>query len=726
MVYRSKASWWRRIEQAILTLTITVTIVAGCFLLLTKINWLETLVELSGFWQSGQIVFGSTAPSINTLILPSLIGVAVTFLIIQLYPTSPPRWVRLIVMGILLLLLGRYFLWRLFTTLKLDDIANGTLSIFLLVLEVLGWILGISSLLLAVFEGDRTIEADLMSYAVLQGKYTPWVDVFVPTYNEPVAMLRRTIIGCQGMDYPYKRIYLLDDLRRREMKDLAQELGCYYITRPDNRHAKAGNINHALGQTDGELITVFDCDFIPTRNFLTRTVGFFQQSKIALLQTNKAYYNSDPIRHNLGLQSIITNDEDIFFGAILSGRDTANSVICCGSSFVVRRRVLDEIGGVPTETLTEDFATSLKIQALGDRVIYLNEALSAGLAAENIGGYIDQRLRWGQGTIQSLFSSANPFTLPGLNLLQRFIHGLGVLYWFQSAGYIVFLCLPLAYFWWGISPIQASLSEMLFFFMPYYFTFAVVFAWLNGSRRSFFWAEVYTTIVTFPIAFMVINTCINPFGKGFKVTPKATSANKAILNWQAASPLVILFLLYLVSIGTHFLNWQWVQNVDSTNIGLFWAIYNTCILFIAILIAIDVPQKVLAIRFPHQLDCQLLLEDKIFHGVTCSLSEKGATTSLDINFIDDSIERIGVLSIPSISLFNAPVLIEKVSLDRQSKLLAEVEFIELDISKQRKLINFVFGQPNRWQQQSISEVKSAWSLISSIFRIYPLTRNFNK
>jgi cellulose synthase (UDP-forming) len=713
LVENFKANWWTRIERGL----VTVAIVGICFVFLQKLEIGQTLAELLSFWRWNQFTFGSIAPSTNALILPSLIGVALTFLIVQLYPTSPPKWTRLIVMGILLLLLGRYFMWRLFATLNFNDPFNSTLSVSLLALEILGWISGISSLLLAVFERDRTTEADLMSLNVLQGNYTPWVDVLVPTYNEPVAMLRRTIIGCQGMDYPYKRVYLLDDLRRPEMKQLAEELGCDYFSCPDNHHTKAGNINHALVKIQGELVTVFDCDFIPTRNFLTRTVGFFQQPDIALVQTNRAYYNSDPIRHNLGWQNVITNDEDI-------GRDTSNSVICGGSSFVVRRQVLDEIGGIPPETLTEDFVTSLKIQALGDRVIYLNESLSAGLAAENIGGYIDQRLRWGQGTIKTLFCNTNPFTLSGLNWIQRFVHGLGVIYWFQSAAYVVFLCLPLADFWWGITPIKASFSELLFFFLPYYFTFAVVFAWLNGSRRSFFWTEVYRVIIAFPVAFMVINTCINPFSKGLKVTPKGISAKRAVLNWQAASPLIILFLLYLVSISTEFLNWQWVQDPDAISIGLYWAIYNTCILFITILIAIDVPQKVFAIRFPYQLNCQLSFEDRVFNGTTNSLSEHSAITSFDLNCLFDSADRIGILNIPGINLFNAPVLIQKVSLDRQSILLAEVEFIELDISKQRKLVGFIFGQPNRWQKQSISEVKSLFSLIGSIFRIYPLTRDF--
>lgn len=718
MANNFRANWWRQLERVFWLAAAT----GGLILLLERLDRAGMLAELFSFWRWGGLVFASLAPA-NSLILPSMLGITATLLIIQLYPAAPPRWIRLVVMGILLLLLTRYCLWRLFVTLNLDDPLSGTLSVLLLIVEVLGWILGIASLTLAALESDRSPEADLMSEAVLRGKYLPWVDVFVPTYNESVAMLRRTIIGCQGMDYPYKRVYLLDDRRRLEMRQLAEELGCYYITRPDNLHAKAGNINHALGKTHGELIAIFDCDFVPTRNFLTRTIGFFQQPDIALVQTNKAYYNSDPIRHNLGLQTALTNDEDIFFGAILSGRDAANSVICCGSSFVVRRRVLDEIGGIPTETLTEDFLTSLKIQALGDRVIYLNEPLSAGLAAENIGGYIDQRLRWGQGTIQSLFCRANPFTMPGLNLLQRFIHGLGIIYWFQSAAYVIFLCLPIAYLWFGIEPIRASIEELVFFFFPYYFTFGVVFAWLNGGRRSVFWAEVYGAIIAFPVAFMVINTLIAPFSKGFKVTPKGVSAKKAVLNWQAASPLVILLLLYLVSVGFQVLNWQWIE-LSTSNIGLFWAIYNTCILFIAIQIAIDVPQEVLAIRFPHQLPCRLRLGEQTYYGITSSLSEWGTNCSFSIYSIDDNVSNRGFIDIPCLQLFNVSVVLSKPKLDKYNNLNVELQFLELSLSDRRKLVNFVFGQPDRWQTKSISEIKSFWSLISSMFRIYPLTRDF--
>ncbi len=109
------------------------------------------------------------------------------------------------------------------------------------------------------------------------------------------------------MDYPNKTVYILDDTRRPHIKAIAEELGCKYITRRDNKHAKAGNLNNALKQTNGEFISIMDADFVPFKNFLTRTVGFFQNSKIDLVQTPQYFYNPDYHARNLGLDCILPN-----------------------------------------------------------------------------------------------------------------------------------------------------------------------------------------------------------------------------------------------------------------------------------------------------------------------------------------------------------------------------------------------------------------------------------
>jgi cellulose synthase (UDP-forming) len=234
------------------------------------------------------------------------------------------------VVGILLTLAVRYLLWRSLSTLNLSTPLNGVFSLGLFLMELLLLSGGIIQLFLLLRVHDRRPEADRLSNDVLNGTFTPTVDILIPTYNEPTFILRRTVIGCQALDYDAKKIYLLDDTRRPEVQALAQELGCEYRTRPDNHHAKAGNLNQAIAHTNGELIVIFDADFIPTKNFLTRTVGFFQDSQVALLQTPQTFYNPDPVARNLGLENTLTPDEEVFYRQIQPIRDGVGGVICAG------------------------------------------------------------------------------------------------------------------------------------------------------------------------------------------------------------------------------------------------------------------------------------------------------------------------------------------------------------------------------------------------------------
>jgi len=169
------------------------------------------------------------------------------------------------------------------------------------------------------------------------------VDVFIPTYNEPVDIVRRTLIGALAIDYPDKRIYVLDDGRRPEIQILTEGLGALYITRPDNRQAKAGNLNHALGLTSGELVAVFDADHVPVRSFLRSTVGFFGDPRVALVQTAQHFFNPDPYERNLKLTGRIPPEQHFFYHVIQCGNDFWNSAFFCGSCAVLRRSALEPV-----------------------------------------------------------------------------------------------------------------------------------------------------------------------------------------------------------------------------------------------------------------------------------------------------------------------------------------------------------------------------------------------
>ena len=166
----------------------------------------------------------------------------------------------------------------------------------------------------------------------------PSVDIFIPTYNEPFEILEKTIIGALCLDYSNFKLWVLDDGRRPWLKDFCETKGVGYLTRPDNAHAKAGNINHALTKTDADFVAIFDADFIPQRNFLMRTIGFFSDPKIGIVQLPHAFYNHDPMQANLALRKALPDEQRFFFEAVMPSRDGWDAAFCCGSNSVAAPR----------------------------------------------------------------------------------------------------------------------------------------------------------------------------------------------------------------------------------------------------------------------------------------------------------------------------------------------------------------------------------------------------
>jgi cellulose synthase (UDP-forming) len=673
-------------------------------------------------WHWGNLIFRPSSSTLEALLLPALVWLAFTFLLKELFPQPHPLS-RSIVSLVTAFWGLRYLLWRLFASLNLDDFPSALISITLFLGECLSLLNSIFFYMHNIFQVDRSPEADQWSQAVLAGTYLPSVDVLIPTYNEGVEILRRTVIGCQAMDYPNKKIYLLDDTRRPEIRQLAKDLGCEYRDRPDNRHAKAGNINHALPTIHGELITVFDADFVPSKNFLQRTVGFFQDPKTALVQTPQNFFNEDPISVNLGLEGIVNNEQTLFFRYIQPSRDYLGAVVCCGSCFVMRRSALDEIGGIPTDSITEDYFTGLKMQALGYKVKYLNEALSAGLAPETIGAFVSQRLRWCQGTLQLLFSKWNFFTVPNLKWWQRLSHALGILYWLLAIPRVMFLFFPLAYLLFDIAPLRATINEILFFYLPYWISGVMCFSWLTENRRSVFWSDVYETLICVPLAITIIKTFINPYNKPFKVTPKGNAdPNKIRINWILIRPLLAVIILSVLGLIRQAFNLRDTNvNPESLAINIVWVTYNSILLMICIMSAIDIPQR-FYVRFPRQEPCRLVIQDEVFWGTTINISEGGALVRVDgfpyRRFASGTLEFIPPSPIAGVT---ATFELAHVHYYGDNKVDMGLKFTQLDILDMRVLIPYLYCQPYQWQEVKVPEIKTLWAMVLSVVRLYPLT-----
>ena len=168
------------------------------------------------------------------------------------------------------------------------------------------------------------------------------VDIFITTYNEPEELVGTTAKAAMKIDWPDKKVYILDDGARPSMKKLADEIGCGYISRGPEwakkpRHAKAGNVNNALLETTGEFVLILDADQIPAPAILRQTLGFFADPKVAFVQTPQYFYNLPP-------GDPFGNEASLFYGPIQAGKDGWNAAFFCGSNAVLRREALMQIG----------------------------------------------------------------------------------------------------------------------------------------------------------------------------------------------------------------------------------------------------------------------------------------------------------------------------------------------------------------------------------------------
>jgi len=444
----------------------------------------------------------------------------------------------------------RYIYWRVTETLDYTSFLSTFLGTGLLLAEVYA----VFALLLSYFQQIWPLERQpvMMPEAV---EVWPVVDVFIPTYNEPLDVVKPAVFGAMSMDWPRDRmnIYILDDGRRDEFRQFAEEVGCGYMVRPDNKGAKAGNINHALERTNAEYVAVFDCDHVPTRAFLQISMGWMlKDPKIAMLQTPHHFYSPDPFERNLASGKRIPNEGLLFYGRVQSGNDLWNAAFFCGSCAVMRRTALEQVGGVPTETVTEDCHCSLKMQRLGWRTAYLRLPLAAGLATDRLIAHIGQRMRWARGMIQILRVD-NPMFGPGLKLYQRICYLSAQWHFLFPVPRVVFLTAPLAFLLLGENIIAASPLAIVAYAGPHIVHSIATNSRIQGRVRHSFWSEIYETVLAVYLAPVVVTTLLDPSRGKFNVTSKGGTLRDGYFDLRAVGPNLVIGLLLVLGLmsGIH-------------------------------------------------------------------------------------------------------------------------------------------------------------------------------
>lgn len=510
-------------------------------------------------------------------------------------------WARWVVVLFLVALIARYLPWRITETVLPADLTTfqGWWIVFLFAIEIIFLCDMLRQSLVHCKIVDRSAEAD-QAYARLSARPVeswPTVDVFIPSYNEPLDVLERSIVGALALDYPNKTVWVLDDGKREWLRDFCKEKGANYIIRKDGTHAKAGNVNNGLTQSSGDLVCIFDADFVAYRHFLKRVVGFFEDPTIGIVQTPQHFFNKDPMQRNLWIADRWPDEQRLFFDHIAPSVDAWDSMFCCGSCMVMRRKALDAIGGVPTASITEDILTSLEMLRKGYRTRYLNEKLSIGLAAESLLAFHTQRERWCQGGIQTLFLKAGPLG-PGLSLWQRIL--LFPIYWvFHVPARLLVIMIPIFYFWLGLQPLENARSWEIFYWqLPVLIGGWGTAMWHNGRQAYPIVNEGPAVLVSLRLFPIVLSSLIRPFGRPFKVTPKGSQSGVANSMTEA----IILGVLFVLTIGGFFYNINTdvriIDNADFLAVGGLWAAINALTLLVAILICFESPVQRQQERFP--------------------------------------------------------------------------------------------------------------------------------
>jgi cellulose synthase (UDP-forming) len=340
------------------------------------------------------------------------------------------------------------------------------------------------------------------------------VDVYVCTYDEPVEVVMATLAGCRALTYPHTT-WLLDDGRRPEMEDLAGLAGARYLTRADNSHAKAGNLNAALPRTEGDLVLVLDADHVPMPDALDALVGYFDDERMAVVQTPHDFFNHDSAQH----YAVGRHEQSLFYRVVCPGKDRHGAAYWCGSAALINRHALLEIGGVATETIAEDFHTTIRLLRHGWRSRYHDEVLVQGLAPHDLDGYLLQRDRWARGNLAVFTLPESPLRARTLSPLQRLSYLASLLAYLAPPMRLLLLATLGLVLWTGELPMKISIAALASLWLP-----SVLLNLSAGAALARGYMRIPETahyeLLTMEIYTRALRCIVRPGKTAFKVTPK--------------------------------------------------------------------------------------------------------------------------------------------------------------------------------------------------------------
>jgi len=589
----------------------------------------------------------------------------------------------------------------------------------------------------------------------------PRVDVLVPTYNEPVEMVTLTLTACTQLNYPADKlnVFVLDDggttqkredpdparaaaARRRaqELQAAAASLGVHYLTRESNVHAKAGNINAALGaaidtgqprrtsagdnpglgepRPSGELVLILDCDHVPTKDFLRNTVGFFvADEKLACVQTPHFFINPTPVEKNLGTATESPGENEMFYGGIQLGLDFWNASFFCGSAALLRRRHLMAIGGLVEDTITEDAGTALKLHARGFNSVYLNKAMTMGLSPESFDGFIIQRSRWAKGMIQILLLRS-PLWAKGLSMAQRVCYLNACMFWLFGFARMIFFLSPLMFLVFNLRVYNASLTQVLVYALPHLVASYFVSNHLYGKLRHPFYSELFEIIQSIYLIPAVVSVFLNPRSPRFRVTPKSISLQQDTLA-HLATPFYLMLLLNLLAICAGAVLWlNRPVMLDTIAICLCWNTFN----LLLVICCLGVVWERRQLRGSHRYSTReaVTVFDPRSGARVPALLRDLSTTGIGLTVDSNELRMSPHLRLQAVDSYgnrhDLPLQVIRVENGRGRQTLG-CRFETDDASVRRQVIGFVYGDSGRWKYFTAGRRGKGIGTIHAFFKL---------
>ncbi|MDQ2799600.1 MAG: glycosyltransferase, partial [Armatimonadota bacterium] len=302
-------------------------------------------------------------------------------------------------------------------------------------------------------------------------------------------------------------------------------LGVACVTRPVGGGAKAGNIEFArqeLGAVGDALLVIFDADQVAEEEFLVRTIPYFQDPSLGWVQTGQYYRNlENPVAR-------WANDQQgLFYGVLCPGKAKLNAAFICGTNVVLRASALDEIGGLPQDSVTEDFAASLLLHPRW-RSLFLTEVLATGLGPMDIKSYFAQQGRWATGTLGALRRHWRALLLPsraGLTRPQKIQYLLACTHYLSGLRDLIYLAVPFLFLLMGVSAIQGTtIPIFLTHFLPYWALSQIAF-WHASWRKTTF-RGIILSFGCFPVLLASLLLVVVGQRTRFAITPKKRSGAK--------------------------------------------------------------------------------------------------------------------------------------------------------------------------------------------------------